>query len=173
MLSEQQKSDLILLHDVEAEGEVFFSTLRNHPARSETERDKFALMVQVERETKTRIRSCLTRHCVVHTSEPEVLIRAQSKAKELAETQWHQFIRWLRDEASAYVALCRDITARGATSTLPTLMSVLAHEEAFLLFCTLELSNSESSAGPLVKYLQQPLTIDMSGGDARASRVLK
>ncbi|TAM50011.1 MAG: hypothetical protein EPN57_23205 [Paraburkholderia sp.] len=154
MLSDQQTSDLIFLHDVEVEGEAFFDEMLRETAWATDQCYKLALMLQIETETKARIRSCLIKHRVFHEVDQGAPHRGREKAKSLASIPWTDFIGALRQEVSAYERICIDMRSRCAASAMPTLSAVVAHEHAFATFCTLETSGDSGSIAPLIRCLR-------------------
>lgn len=154
MLSDQQTSDLIFLHDVEVEGEAFFDEMLRQTARATDQRYKLALMLQIETEMKARIRSCLIKHHVFHEVDQGAPDRGRKKAQSLASIPWGHFICALRQEVSTYERICIDMLSRGAASVRPTLSTVVAHEHAFAIFCTLEAAGDSDSMAPLIRCLR-------------------
>jgi hypothetical protein len=153
MLSDQQTSDLVALYNGEAEGEAFLNAL----LRAWKGRDicyKLALMIQMESETKARIRSCLTRHGLFVADDIQAMHRGQAKASQYNDMPWLDFVRSLKGDVYIYRNICRGIAQRGAHSAMTALAAVVAHEEAFLSFCSMELSQPyNTSVEPLLAYL--------------------
>ncbi|WP_162878032.1 hypothetical protein [Trinickia diaoshuihuensis] len=154
MLSSQQTSDLIFLYDVEVEGEAFFDTMLRQAADVSDQRYKLALMLQLETETRARIRCCLTKHGIFRQGDDAASFRGRTKASELAGTAWADFIRALQREAVAYAEICAATASRGPASAMSTLSAVVAHEHAFVNFCALELLDDRTSTAPLIACLQ-------------------
>ncbi|MCA8031278.1 hypothetical protein [Burkholderia cepacia] len=153
MLSDQQTSDLVALYHVEAEGEAFFSALLRAWKSSDV-CFKLALMIQMESETKAHIRSCLTGHGLFVADDIQAMHRGQAKASQYNDMPWLDFVRSLQGDVYIYTNLCREIARRGAPTAMTALAAVVAHEEAFLSFCSMELSHlHNTSVEPLMAYL--------------------
>ncbi|MGF6970925.1 hypothetical protein OKW43_008020 [Paraburkholderia sp. WC7.3g] len=154
MLSNQQAADLLFLHQGEVEGEAFFNTMLAQ-AEDLDERYKLAIILQVENETKARLRSCLTAHQIYLPDPSEAILEGRRKAAHLKTQPWSEFISCFRSDVLYYRDIYHEIAHRGALTAMCALAAAVAHEDALLSFCTMELAGlGHKSVEQLLTYLR-------------------
>jgi len=139
-------------------GEAMFDAMLQS-ARDESERYKIGLMLQLETETKARLRPILAGQGVSLQEDPQMRPRGAQFAHALAQARWEDKMRALEQSLSeTWLPRYRALTA-----TLPAPLraigeSMIAHEQALLEMARRELGGeSERSDQPVRDLLANPL----------------
>ncbi len=139
-------------------GEATFDTMLQS-ARDESERYKIALMLQLETETKARLRPHLAAQGLSLQEDPQMRPQGEQFARELEKASWNEKMQALAQSLSqTWLPRYRELTA-----TLPPPLrtvgeSMVAHEQALLEMARRELAGeAERSDEPVRDLLVNPL----------------
>ena len=139
-------------------GEAMFDAMLKS-ASNESERYKLALMLQLETETKARLRPHLAAQGLALQEDPQMRPRGEQEARELERANWSEKMGALANSLSqTWLPRYRELTA-----TLPPPLravgeSMVAHEQALLEMAQREVAgDSERSDEPVRKLLVNPL----------------
>jgi hypothetical protein len=139
-------------------GEAMFDSMLQS-ALDESERYKLALMLQLETETKARLRPALAAQGLPLQEDPQMRPRGQQFAKGLAGASWSEKMRALADSISeTYLPRYRELTATLPPHLRAIGQSMVAHEMALLEMARRELGGeSHHSDEPVRELLAHPL----------------
>ena len=157
MTSEAFSRELLELYQGEVIGEVLFDGLLAY-FDDPTQRYKIAVMLQLETETKARLRPA-TMELNVNLAEDH---QSRTLGREMAESfmgkEWGAVMEALRDGIRPYVERYKDI-ATGAPSEYRAIAdSMVTHEQSLYDFTELELAgDTEHSVDAIVAQLRFPL----------------
>jgi hypothetical protein len=139
-------------------GEAMFDAMLKS-ARNDSERYKIALMLQLETETKARLRPHLAAQGLALQEDPQMRPRGEQEARELERATWSEKMGALAQSLrQTWLPRYRELTA-----TLPPPLravgeSMVAHEQALLLMAQREVAgDSQRSDEPVRKLLINPL----------------
>ena len=139
-------------------GEAMFDAMLKS-ARTEVERYKIALMLQLETETKARLRPHLAAQGLPLQEDPQMRPRGEQAARELERSTWSEKMSALAQSLSQiWLPRYRELTA-----TLPAPLravgeSMVAHERALLEMAQREIAgDSQRSDEPVRVLLVHPL----------------
>jgi hypothetical protein len=140
-------------------GEAMFDAMLQS-ARTESERYKIALMLQLETETKARLRPHLAALGLPLQEDPQMRPRGEQFARELQQATWNEKMRAL-EHSIGHIWLPR---YRELTAALPAPLraigeSMVAHEQALLEMVRRELAGEpDRSDEPVRSLLAHPLS---------------
>jgi hypothetical protein len=134
-------------------GEAMFDSMLKS-ARDEAERYKIALMLQLETETKARLRPFLLAEGVPLQEDPAMRPEGERFASELEAATWSEKMHALADSiGKTWLPRYRQLTV----SLPPTLRAVgesmVAHEQALLEMARRELAGEADRSDELVREL--------------------
>jgi hypothetical protein len=139
-------------------GEALFDTML-HSARNESERYKIALMLQLETETKARLRPILAAQGLPLQEDPGMRPEGERFARELEGATWKEKMQALADSIGrTYVPRYRELTGSLPPPLRAVGESMVAHEQALLEMARRELAgDSKRSDEPVRDLLINPL----------------
>ena len=146
------------LYQGEVLGEALFSRLAEL-AGSPEHRYKLATMLQLESETKVRLRPFLSRLELSVVESEEHRLEGRRMAEDLAALGWQGFIHRFHSQIQQYIDRYEYILSLGPESDRPILMSMVSHERALLSFLSAELDgDTQNSIAAVLEQLAFPLT---------------
>jgi hypothetical protein len=139
-------------------GEAMFDAMLKS-ASDELERYKIALMLQLETETKARLRPHLAAQGLPLEEDPQMRPRGEHEARELERAAWGEKMGALAHSLSqTWLPRYRELTATLPPSLRAVGESMVAHEQALLEMAQREVAgDSERSDEPVRKLLVNPL----------------
>jgi hypothetical protein len=148
---------LVELFDGEILGEVFFDKMLSQFDQPH-QQYKLATMLQLETETKARLR-CLMFSLGLDLRESQA---AREQALELAASfegvSWEQFLSSLNEILQPFVARYTELAEQAPAEHAQTYHSMVAHEQSLLTFTELELEGKlEQSLDAVISQLIYPL----------------
>lgn len=143
------------LYQSEVLGEAAFLAL-TAVARNELDRYQFGTILQLETETKARLRPFLMKHGLPMEEQADAA-QIEGFVSAYQNHTWHDFLAGLQPLVDSYVARFKEIAEAGPTEDQDTLRSMVTHEESFTIWIEKELSGSKNSLGAVIAQLQYPL----------------
>ena len=144
------------LYQSEVIGEAAFLALIK-AARSERDKYHFATLLQLETETKARLRPFLFRHGLE-------LDESQAGAEQVAgifalyrDNSWRQFLIQLKPMIEQVISRFEDIAAAGPQEDQDILRSMVRHEESYMHWIEKETADKEGSLDVALSQIQYPL----------------
>jgi len=139
-------------------GEAMFDSMLRS-ARDDSERYKIALMLQLETETKARLRPHLAAQGLPLQEDPQMRPRGERFARELQDATWNDKMRALEQSiGQTWLPRYRELTAALPPPLRAIGESMIAHEQALLEMARRELDgDSHRSDEPVRELLVHPL----------------
>ena len=139
-------------------GEAMFDAMLQS-ASNESERYKIALMLQLETETKARLRPHLAAQGLPLQEDPQMRPSGERFARELQQATWSEKMRALAQSLSqTWLPRYRELTATLPPSLRAIGESMVAHEQALLEMAQREArGESHRSDEPVRDLLAHPL----------------
>ena len=144
------------LYQSEVLGEKVFLALINI-AKNEREKYHIGTVLQLETETKARLRPLMLRHGFELVEDPGTELVGQIIAA-YRQHDWLDFLTGLRPLIDDFVARFREIASAGPDEDREILQSMVTHEEAFVSWIEKEVVGEADSLGAIISQLQYPLT---------------
>ena len=144
------------LYQSEVLGEKIFLALINI-AKNEREKYHFGTVLQLETETKARLRPFLLAHGIELVEEPDAEM-LDGIATAYLENSWLDFLTGLTPLVDSFVARFREIAAAGPAEDQDVLQSMIIHEESFVSWIEKESAGEEGSLDAIISQLQFPLS---------------
>jgi len=146
------------LYQGEVLGEAVFARFaarESDPMR----RYKWESLLQLESETKVRLRPFLAR-LGLSISDADVKDRADGFAQNYSTTPWADQMKTLIEVTDFFLGKFREVAAFAPEGDRSITQSMIAHEQAIQDFAKLELAgNARSSIDAVVAQLKFPLTL--------------
>jgi tryptophan 2,3-dioxygenase len=141
-------------------GEAMFDAMLQS-AGNESERYKIGLMLQLETETKARLRPILAAQGLSLQEDPRMRPDGEQLARELANADWNAKMRALAESISqTWLPRYRELTATLPPPLRPIGQSMVEHEQALLDMAQRELAGqSHRSDEPVRRLLAHPLPL--------------
>jgi len=132
-------------------------------------RYKWATLMQLETETKARLRPFLAR-LGLSVAQDDVSDKVAGFAKAYASKSWQQHMKEVGEITDFYIAKFREIDAAAPPEEREVTHSMVVHEAAIGRFAQLELSGqADSSLDEVIAQLKYPLPSPGKAKFARAS----
>ena len=146
------------LYQGEVLGEVVFDQLLRTVEGAE-QRYKVATMLQLETETKARLRPLLIRRGVSLCEDPAYRAQGMAIAEMIGPLSWHDKMNALYESLrDQYVPRYKEIAALAPAEDAEDTMSMVTHESALCEMARREVSGmADRSAEPVVALLKYPL----------------
>jgi hypothetical protein len=146
------------LYQGEVLGEAMFDAMLDS-VQGETERYKIGLMLQLETETKARLRPALAAHGVSLQEDPQMRPRGAQFALALTAASWTAKMDALYQAiAGTYLPRYRELLAVMPPALRALAQSMVEHEQALLEMTRRELDgDSQRSDEPVRNLLAHPL----------------
>jgi hypothetical protein len=120
-------------------------------------RYQWASLLQLESETKVRLRPFLAR-LELSIADTDVKERADGFAANYATTQWNDHMKTLIDVTDYYLGKFREVAAFAPDSDRDVTQSMIVHEQAIQDFARAELAgNRRTSIDAVVAQLRFPI----------------
>lgn len=157
MTDESFASQLTEMYQGEVIGEVLFDRLLE-TCSDPAQRYKVATMLQLETETKARLRPALLELGADITEQAESRRLGGEFADSLAGQDWAGMMTTLRDTIRPYLERYETIAAGAPDAWRPLAESMVVHEAALYEFAEKELAgDTQSSVEAIVAQLEFPL----------------
>jgi hypothetical protein len=145
------------LYQSEVTGEAGFLAL---VALSRNEFDKYhlATVLQLETETKARLRPLMLKYGLPLEEQADPAQTAGFVAA-YQENSWHEFLASLRPLVDSVVARFEEIAEAGSPEDQDVLQSMVTHEQSFVIWIERELAGQSDSLGAVIEQLQFPLPV--------------
>jgi hypothetical protein len=143
------------LYQSEVLGEAAFLALVA-VARNELDRYHFGTFLQLETETKARLRPFLAKYGLPFEEDPDPA-QIEDLLAAYQERPWHEFLAGLQPLVASFVARFREIAQAGPAQDQDILQSMVTHEEAFTIWIDKEMSGAADSLAAAISQLQYPL----------------
>jgi hypothetical protein len=154
------------------QGEVFGEAILASYLALETDaehRYKWATLMQLETETKARLRPFLAR-LGLGVAQNDVSDKVAGFAKAFASKSWQQHMKEIAEITDFYLAKFREIHSAAPPEDREVTQSMVVHEAAIGRFAQLELSGqADSSLDEVIAQLKYPLPAPGKAQFARAS----
>jgi len=146
------------LYQGEIMGEVLFGELLR-TAQNDDQRCKLGTLLQIESETKVRLRPRVSRHRLDLAEGPAVRAEGLSIAQNLARMNWLQMITAMHDAMrDTIIPRYKQIVEIAPAEDQEMARSMVEHESALLEMARLEIAGmTDRSAEPVVALLKSPL----------------
>lgn len=139
-------------------GEALFIALFQ-VAKNPTDKYHFGTLLQLETETKARLRPLLYKYDIPLDEEVNSELVEQLVALYL-DTNWIKYMNALRPVATQFIERFKQIVEVGPTEDKTILKSMVVHEFSILKWIDLEIAgNKEESLKAVIDQLQYPIAI--------------
>jgi len=143
------------LYQSEVLGEAAFLAL-HAVARNELDRYYFGTILQLETETKARLRPFLFKHGMALEEQTDAA-QIEGFVAAYQEHPWHEFLAGLQPLVDSFVARFREIAEVGPAEDQDVLQSMVIHEQAFVTWIQRELAGEANPLEAVINQLQYPL----------------
>ena len=144
------------LYQSEVLGEQVFLALMA-VARNEREKYHFGTFLQLESETKIRLRPLLQKYHIEFVEEPASGEQVGGFVALYKESSWFDFLGALQPLISQYLAQFQEIANAGPAEDQGILQSMITHEESFVHWIEKETAGEEGSLDAAIGQLHYPL----------------
>ena len=126
-------------------------------AKNEREKYHIGTVLQLETETKARLRPFLLKHGfeLVEEQDGEMV---DGIVAAYRENSWLDFLAGLTPLVNDFVARFKEIAAAGPAEDQDILQSMVTHEEAFVSWIEKETAGEEGALDAIISQLQFPLS---------------
>jgi len=145
------------LYQSEVLGEAAFLALMK-AAKNEREKYHFATLLQLETETKARLRPFLFRHGLE-------LDESQAGAEQVTgfvalyrDNSWPEFLTQLKPMVEQFLGRFEEIAAAGPEEDQDILQSMVRHEESFVHWIEKETAGDEGALDVALSQIQYPVS---------------
>ena len=144
------------LYQSEVLGEAIFLALLK-VAKNEREKYHFGTALQLETETKARLRPFMFKYGfdLVEDQDSEL---SDGIVAAYQEASWVEFLAGLKPLVNQFVERFQDIAAAGPAQDQAVLQSMITHEASFVSWIDKELAGEEGSLDAIICQLQFPLS---------------
>ena len=158
MVDNEYLKGIVELYQGEVLGEVIFDQFLR-TIEDDEQRYKVATMLQLESETKARLRPWLARRGLNLCEDPAIRAEAMSIAEAMAALSWHDKVNALYETLrDRYVPRYKEIAAMAPPEDAEIAASMVEHESALCEMARREVSGmADRSAEPVVALLKWPL----------------
>lgn len=146
------------LYQGEVLGEVVFGGLLK-TAENDEQRYKLGTMLQLETETKARLRPVVFRYGLELADDPAVRAEGLSAVEAMSPMPWHQKMQSVHDVIrNRYIPRYKEIAAIAPAEDREIAESMVEHETALFEMARRELSGmADRSVDPVAALLKYPL----------------
>lgn len=145
------------LYQSEVLGEQLFLALMA-VAKNERERYHFGTILQLESETKVRLRPFLRKYELEFVESRETEEQISGFVELYENSSWLDFLAATKPVVDQYLARFHEIANAGPDQDKEILQSMITHEESFVHWIEKELAGEEGSLASITCQLQHPLT---------------
>lgn len=146
------------LYQSEVLGEQAFLALMA-AARNEREKYHFGTLLQLESETKVRLRPFLQKYGLELLEGEDTSEQVAGFVALYQQSDWPGFLASLQPVVDHYLARFVDIAEAGPAEDRETLQSMVRHEESFVHWIEKELAGQEGGLDVAISQLQYPLPV--------------
>jgi hypothetical protein len=143
------------LYQSEVLGEAAFLALLA-VARNEFDRYHLGTILQLETETKARLRPFLLKHGLPLEEQADAA-QIEGFVAAYQEYPWHEFLAGLQPLVGTFLARFKEIAEAGPAEDQDVLQSMVTHEQAFVIWIDRELAGQSNSLEAVISQLQFPL----------------
>lgn len=155
----EYEQELIRRYQAEVLGEAYFSQVMSYFDEPD-KKYKWAVMLQLETETKARVRSLMMNLGMDVAESEESRRTGISMAEEMRGKNWLDAISAFRDLALALLEDEKGIAAKAPPEYRTYAESMISHGQCFFDFAELELSGkSQISLSPIVELLEHKVPL--------------
>ena len=159
MSTYEYEQELVRRYQTEVMGEAYFNRLMSY-FDAPDEKYKWAVMLQLETETKARVRSLMMNLGMDVAESEESRRTGISMAKEMRGKNWLDAISVFRDLALALLEDEKRIAAKAPPEYRSYAESMILHGQCFFDVAELELSGkSQISLSPIVELLEHKVPL--------------
>ena len=144
------------LYQSEVLGEQLFLALVA-VARNEREKYHFGTFLQLESETKVRLRPFLGKYGLEFVESADSRDQIAAFIPVYEDNNWHEFLAQLQPTVEFFVTRFQQIAKAGPAEDRDILESMVRHEESFLHWIEKETAGEEGSLDLAISQLQYPL----------------
>ena len=145
------------LYHSEVLGEQVFLALLA-AARNDREGYHFGTLLQLESETKTRLRPFLHKHKLELVEQQNMSEQVDGFVALYKGSSWLDFLSALKPVVDQFLGRFREIALMGPEEDQGVLQSMVTHEEAFSYWIEKETAGEEGALDAAISQLQYPLT---------------
>ena len=146
------------LYQSEVLGEQAFLALMA-VARNEREKYHFGTFLQLESETKVRLRPFLQRYDLDLVENLDSGEQISGFVALYEQNSWLDFLSTLKPMIEQFLARFREIASAGLEQDQAILNSMVIHEESFVHWIEKEIAGEEGSLDAAIRQLQHPLPV--------------
>lgn len=144
------------LYQSEVLGEQAFLALMA-AAKSEREKYHFGTFLQLESETKVRLRPFLQKYGVEFVESKEAGEEVAGFVALYQQSTWQEFLAALKPMIEQFLSRFQEIANAGPTEDQDVLQSMITHEKSFVHWIEKEAAGEEGSLDAAISQLQYPL----------------
>ncbi len=157
MLTATQIEGLVELYQGEVLGEALFDAML-HAAQTDDQRWKLMIMLQLETETKARLRPAMAAVGADIAESPDHRARGMATAEALDALPWSQKMAAIHAELSATFVPRYEVIAADFGDVSDVAASMVEHERALARMVRLEAEGlAEGSASQVLSLLSHPI----------------
>lgn len=144
------------LYQSEVLGEQAFLALMA-VAKNEREKYHFGTFLQLESETKVRLRPFLQKYGMNFLEEPSSGEEVAAFVALYQQSTWGEFLAALKPMIDQFLVRFQEIADAGPTKDQDILQSMITHEKSFVHWIEKETAGEEGSLDAAISQLQYPL----------------
>ncbi|MCP5147807.1 MAG: hypothetical protein H6987_18700 [Pseudomonadales bacterium] len=144
------------LYQSEVLGEKAFLALMA-AAKNEREKYHFGTFLQLESETKVRLRPFLQRYGMPFIEEPSSGEEVAGFVALYQQSSWQDFLAALKPMIDQFLGQFQEIADAGPTEDQDVLQSMVTHEKSYVYWIEKELAGEAGSLDAAISQLQYPL----------------
>jgi len=144
------------LYQSEVLGEQAFLTLMA-VAKNEREKYHFGTFLQLESETKVRLRPFLQKYGMKFIEEPSSGEEVAGFVALYQQSTWQEFLAALKPMIEQFLARFQEIANAGPAEDQDVLQSMIKYEKAFVHWIEKETAGEKGSLDAAISQLQHPL----------------
>ena len=126
-------------------------------ARNERDRYHFGTLLQLESETKVRLRPFLQKYKMGFVESQEGSDQVAGFVAAYQENGWLEFLAALKPLVAQFVARFQEIADAGPVEDQHVLQSMVTHEESFVHWIEREIAGEEGALDLAISQLKFPL----------------
>jgi hypothetical protein len=144
------------LYQSEVLGEQAFLALMA-AAKNEREKYHFGTFLQLESETKVRLRPFLQKYGMKFIEEPSSGEEVAGFVALYQQSTWQEFLATFKPMIDQFLARFQEIANAGPAEDQDVLQSMIKHEKSFVYWIEKETAGEEGSLDAAISQLQYPL----------------
>lgn len=153
------EQELIRRYQTEVLGEAYFNQMMTYFDEPD-KKYKFAVMLQLETETKARVRAIMLQRGIDVTESDESRRLGTNMAEDMQGKNWNETISAFHAVALTLLHQEKEIAAKTPTEYRSFAESMVLHGQCFCDFTELELAGkSDVSLGPIIELLKNKVPL--------------